>query len=271
MLVDSHCHLDRLEGAPDALPGYLERAAAAGVDHLLCVGINLEAWPEMRTLIDPHLQVSCSVGVHPCEDATAQCSEAALIERAADPRVVAIGETGLDYHYGKSEAERERQRERFAVHVAAARAAGKPLIVHTRDAREDTLGLLRETGADAVGGVLHCFTEDWDMARRALDIGFYISFSGIVTFRNADSLRDVAHRVPDDRILVETDAPYLAPVPHRGKSNEPAWVADVARCVAAERGQPFEALATQTSANFYALFGRPGTAVRAERESSRAP
>lgn len=254
MLVDSHCHLDRLEGAPDALPGYLDRATAAGVDHLLCVSINLEAWPDMRALIEPYPQVSCSVGVHPCEDETAECSEAALVERAADPRVVAIGETGLDYYYGKSEAERERQRERFALHVAAARATGKPLIVHTRDAREDTIGLLRETGADAVGGVLHCFTESWDMARQALDLGFYISFSGIVTFRNADSLRDVARRVPEDRILVETDAPYLAPVPHRGKPNEPAWVADVARRVAEVRDVPFEALAEQTSANYHALF-----------------
>jgi len=256
MLIDSHCHLDRLEGAPEALPEYLDRAADAGVDHLLCVSINLEAWPDMRALIEPHPQVSCSVGVHPCEDEVAECSEASLVERAADPRVVAIGETGLDYYYGKSEAERERQRERFAIHVAAARATGKPLIVHTRDAREDTIGLLRETGADAVGGVLHCFTESWEMARQALDLGFYISFSGIVTFRNADSLRDVARRVPEDRILVETDAPYLAPVPHRGKPNEPAWVADVARCVAEVRGVPFEALAEQTSANYRALFQR---------------
>ncbi|WP_297526980.1 TatD family hydrolase [Thiohalobacter sp.] len=256
MLIDSHCHLDRLEGVPDALPDYLSRAADAGVDHLLCVSINLEAWPDMRALIEPHPRVSCSVGVHPCEDETAECSEAALIERAADPRVVAIGETGLDYYYGKSETERARQRERFALHVAAARTTGKPLIVHTRDAREDTIGLLRKTGADAVGGVLHCFTESWDMARQALDLGFYISFSGIVTFRNADSLRDVARRVPEDLILVETDAPYLAPVPHRGKPNEPAWVADVARCVAEVRGVPFEALAEQTSANYRALFQR---------------
>ena len=256
MLIDSHCHLDRLEGAPDALPEYLHRATAAGVDHLLCVSINLEAWPDMRALIEPHPRVSCSVGVHPCEEETAECSEAALVERAADPRVVAIGETGLDYYYGKSQAERARQRERFALHVAAARTTGKPLIVHTRDAREDTIGLLRETGADAVGGVLHCFTESWDMARQALDLGFYISFSGIVTFRNADSLRNVARRVPKNRILVETDAPYLAPVPHRGKPNEPAWVADVARCVAEVRGVPFEALAEQTSANYRALFPR---------------
>lgn len=256
MLVDSHCHLDQIDLTPFSgrLDGLLEAAAAAGVEHLLCVSLDLERWPAMVERVAPFDQVSVSVGVHPSEHAGRPPTVAELVAMAGHPRVVAIGETGLDYYYGKDS--KARQQDYFRIHVRAARQAGKPLIVHTRDAREDTLALLREEGADAVGGVLHCFTEDWDMALRAMELNFYISFSGILTFRNASALRDVARRLPAERILVETDAPYLAPVPHRGKPNQPAWVRQVAQCLAELRGQSLAETAQATTANYYRLFGR---------------
>lgn len=260
ILVDSHCHLDRLafDQIDGGLAGALQQAGEAGVGHFLCVAINLEAYPAMRTLVDPFPQVSVSVGVHPTDGEGPAPEVDALIQLAQDERVVALGETGLDYYYGAEH--KDHQQMLFRTHVQAARDTGKPLIVHTRDARADTIAILREEGAADVGGVMHCFTEDWDMARQALDLGFYISFSGIVTFRNAESLREVARQVPADRILVETDSPYLAPVPKRGKTNQPAYVRYVAECVAEVRGERFEDLARRTTENYYRLFGRPAAA-----------
>lgn len=255
MFIDSHCHLDRVDLAHHQ--GDFARLMAAtrlaGVTHLLCVAIDLSQYPLMRALVDPYPNVAVSVGVHPNEAVGADPTVADLMALATDPRTVAIGETGLDYY--RSEGDLEWQRRRFRTHIAAARACAKPLIIHTRDAREDSIRILREEGADAVGGVLHCFTEDWDTARQGLDLGFYISFSGIVTFKTAADLRSVARRVPLDRLLIETDSPYLAPVPHRGRPNEPRYVPLVAACIAAERGIAVEELASVTSANYFRLFG----------------
>lgn len=253
-LVDSHCHLDRLafDQIEGGLAGALAAAQAAGVGHFLCVSINLEAYPAMRKLVDPYPQVSVSVGVHPTDNHDQAPDLDQLTQLALDERVVAIGETGLDYYYGGEQ--KERQQTLFRLHIQAARAVNKPLIVHTRDARADTLAILGEEGGSSASGVMHCFTEDWDTARQALDLGFYISFSGIVTFRNAESLRDVARRVPADRLLVETDSPYLAPVPKRGKTNQPAYVRYVAECVAELRGISFEDLARTTTENYFRLF-----------------
>lgn len=260
LLVDSHCHLDRLafDQIEGGLAGALQQAADAGVGQFLCVAINLEAYPAMRALVEPFPQVSVSVGVHPTDGEGPEPEVDLLIQLAQDPRVVAIGETGLDYYYGGEQ--KDHQQALFRTHVQAARDVNKPLIVHTRDARADTLAILREEGAAETGGVMHCFTEDWDTARQALELGFYISFSGIVTFRNADALRDVARRVPADRILVETDSPYLAPVPKRGKTNQPAYVRYVAECVAQVRGESFAELARNTTDNYFRLFGRPAVA-----------
>jgi TatD DNase family protein len=255
MFVDSHCHLDRVDLS--RYQGDFARLMAAtreaGVTHLLCVSIDLTQYPLMRALVDPYPNVAVSVGVHPNEAVGVGPTVADLIALAADPRVVAIGETGLDYY--RCEGDLEWQCQRFRSHIAAARACAKPLIIHTRDAREDSIRILREEGADAVGGVLHCFTEDWDTARQGLDLGFYVSFSGIVTFKTAEDLRSVARRVPLDRLLIETDSPYLAPVPHRGRSNEPRYVPLVAACIAAERGMTVDDLARVTSDNYFRLFG----------------
>ncbi|MBK1674204.1 TatD family deoxyribonuclease [Ectothiorhodospira shaposhnikovii] len=257
MLIDSHCHLDRIDlsGFDGDMDQLMAEAAEAGVEHMLCVCIDMNNFQAVKDLAERHDQVSCSVGVHPSAREGHEPSEEELVAMAADPDVVAIGETGLDYHY--NEGDLAWQRERFRVHVRAARAVGKPLIIHTRDARADTLAILREEGARDVGGVLHCFTEDWDTARAGLDLGFHVSFSGIVTFRNADPLREVARRVPADRLLIETDAPYLAPAPFRGKMNHPALVRHVAECVAGVRGESLETLAAVTTQNYRRLFN-PG-------------
>lgn len=256
MLVDSHCHLDRLafDQIEGGLAGALALAKEAGVGHLLCVAINLEDYPAMRALVEAYPEVSVSVGVHPTDGHGDLPELDVLVQLGQDDRVVAIGETGLDYYYGSEH--RDYQQALFRLHVQAARAVGKPLIVHTRDARADTIAILREEGAAAVGGVMHCFTEDWDTARQALELGFYISFSGIVTFRNADALREVARQVPADRILVETDSPYLAPVPKRGRGNQPAYVRYVAEFLAEVRGETFAELARNTTENYFRLFGR---------------
>jgi TatD DNase family protein len=255
MLVDSHCHLDRVDLGPYGgdFGRLMADTAAAGVGRMLCVSIDLEHYPAMRALVDPYPQVAVSVGVHPNEDQGRDPAPEELVALAADPRNVAIGETGLDYY--RSDGDLGWQQERFRHHVAAARGCGKPLIVHTRAARADTVRILQEEQARDVGGVMHCFTEDWATAKAALDLGFYISFSGILTFRTAADLREVAARVPADRLLIETDAPYLAPVPHRGKPNEPRHVAHVAECVAGLRGMPVDAVAELTGRNFSALFG----------------
>jgi TatD DNase family protein len=254
MLVDSHCHLDRVDLTPyqGRFDDLMQRTRADGVGHMLCVCIDLEHYPAMRARVAGYDEVSVSVGVHPNEADRREPSVDELIDLAADPRVVAIGETGLDYHY--NEGDLGWQRQRFRVHIDAARRCGKPLIIHTREARKDTIDIMRAAGAADAGGVMHCFTETWDMARQALDLGFYISFSGIVTFKNAEALRDVARRVPLDRLLIETDSPYLAPMPHRGKKNEPRFVTHVADKLAELRGVDREEIVAITGENFFRLF-----------------
>ncbi|NLZ78130.1 MAG: TatD family hydrolase [Gammaproteobacteria bacterium] len=254
MLIDSHCHLDRLDLT--AYDGCLDRALQAarerGVGHFLCIGISVENAPVMRQLAQRYADVDCSVGVHPLD--LTRGSEPTLkwlLNEQDHPGVVAIGETGLDYHYQPESA--HMQQESFRLHLDAARQCAKPVIVHTREAKQDTLDLLREAALPQAG-VMHCFTEDWPMAKAALDLGYYISFSGIVTFRNAAALREVALQVPADRILVETDSPYLAPVPHRGRANFPEYVADVAKFVAELRGVEYADFAAQTTENFKRLF-----------------
>ncbi len=254
MLVDSHCHLDRLDLAAHggSLDAALDAARARGVGQFLCIGVSADNAQAVKALAERYADVHCSVGVHPLdlEPGSAPALDW-LLGELAHPRVVAIGETGLDYHYEPEAA--ELQQEAFRLHLEAARITAKPVIVHTREARADTLALLREAALPQAG-VLHCFTEDWEMARSALDLGFYISLSGIVTFRNADALREVARQVPADRLLVETDSPYLAPIPHRGKPNLPEYVRDVAEFLATLRGVSLETLAEQTTANFHRLF-----------------
>ena len=255
MYIDSHCHLDRVDLKP--YDGDFNRLIVAtrdaGVDRMLCVSIDLEHYPAMVGLVEPYAEISISVGVHPNEAGRREPNVEELVELAAHPRNVAIGETGLDYF--RSDHALVWQQDRFRTHIRAARSVGKPLIVHTRDAREDTIRILREENAGLVGGVMHCFTENWEMARAALDLGFYISFSGIVTFRNADALRDVATRVPLERMLIETDSPYLAPVPFRGKPNEPRSVVNVAEKIAELRGLDVAELARITRDNYFCLFG----------------
>jgi TatD DNase family protein len=241
-----------LEPFGGSLEGVLAAARAEGVSHMLCVAVNLQDYPGMLALVEPHEAVSVSVGVHPNERGGREPDVDELVKLAGHPRVVAIGETGLDYF--RSEGNLDWQRDRLRRHIAAARRAHKPLIVHSRDAKEDTLKILREEKAEQAGGVLHCFTGDWDMARQALDLGFYVSFSGIVTFKSATELKEVARRMPADRILVETDSPYLAPVPHRGKPNYPAYVRHVAEHIAQLRGQSLEDIASVTTENFRTLF-----------------
>ena len=219
---------------------------------MLCVSVTLETFPEIRTLAHDHANVFASVGVHPNEREGREPSVEDLTTLASDTRVVAIGETGLDYY--RSQGDMAWQQERFRRHIRAAKQSGKPLIIHTRDAADDTLRIMREEAAGDVGGVMHCFTESWDVARAALDLNFHISFSGIVTFRNADALREVAKQISSDRLLIETDAPYLAPMPHRGKTNEPAFVRHVAECLADLRGTTIESVADDTTRNFFSLF-----------------
>jgi len=252
MLVDSHCHLDfeDFDGRVDAL---LAEMATQRVSHALCVSVTMEGFPGVLALAEAHENLFASVGVHPDYPDVAPVTVDDLARRAAHPKIVAIGETGLDYYRLKGDL--EWQRERFRTHIRAARETGKPLIIHTRAASEDTLRIMREEGANACGGVMHCFTESWEVAQGALDLGFHISFSGIVTFKSAADLREVARKVPLDRLLVETDAPYLAPVPHRGKTNQPAWVRHVANFVAELKDVPIQTIEQETSGNFSKLFG----------------
>jgi len=251
MLVDSHCHID-LDEYAGRIPEVLEAMRANQVAHALCACINLVDFQRVLGLAQAHPQLFASVGVHPDQAERASPTVDDLVKLAAQPKVVAIGETGLDYY--RQSGDQEWQRARFRTHIRAARRSRKPLIVHTRDAREDTLRILREEGAGEVGGVMHCFTETLELARAAMELDFYISFSGIVTFKNAHSLKQVAQAVPLERMLVETDSPYLAPVPHRGKVNQPAWVRDVAEEIARLRGITLEAVAEATTANFFRLF-----------------
>jgi TatD DNase family protein len=251
VFVDSHCHLDFPEFASE-LPELLAAMRENDVTHALCIAVDLPAWPNVVAIAQAHPHLFATVGVHPDYVDTPEPSVADLVRMAATPKVVAIGETGLDYY--RLTGDLEWQRERFRRHIRAARETGKPLVIHTRAAAADTLAIMREERADEAGGVMHCFTETWDVAQRALDLGFHISFSGIVTFRNALEIKDVARRVPLERMLIETDSPYLAPAPFRGKRNQPAWVRHVGEEVARLRGIPTEAVAAATTRNFFELF-----------------
>jgi TatD DNase family protein len=250
-LIDSHCHLDFPELAA-RLPEVLQHMQDVGVVQALCVSVTLEDWPNVVKLAEQHAQLHASVGVHPDYQDGKDPTADELVALAAHPRVVAIGETGLDYYRLKGDL--EWQRTRFRNHIRAARSAGKPLIIHTREAAADTLRIMREENAGEAGGVMHCFTESLDVAREAIDIGFHISFSGIVTFKNALALKEVAKAIPLERMLVETDSPYLAPVPNRGKTNEPGYVRHVAEEIARLRGVDLETVAQATTENYFRLF-----------------
>ena len=252
MFVDSHCHLNFPELADD-MPAVLEAMRRERVTHALCIGVNMPELPSVLRLAEEHANIYASVGVHPDYQDTPEPGVEELVELSRKTKVVAIGETGLDYY--RLSGDLEWQRARFRTHIRAARECGKPLVVHTRTAAADTLSIMREEHAEEAGGVMHCFTESWDVARSAMDLGFHISFSGIVTFKNAAVLREVARQVPLDRMLIETDAPYLAPVPYRGKTNQPAYVRYVAQEIARLRGVGVDAIAAATSANFFRLFG----------------
>nr|WP_297350359.1 TatD family hydrolase [uncultured Caldimonas sp.] len=258
MFVDSHCHLSFPELAEN-LGTIREAMSAAQVDRALCICTTLEEFAQVHALAVRYPNFWASAGVHPDNEGVQEPSVEQLVELAQRDKVVAIGETGLDYYRlnGRSVADMEWQRERFRHHIRAARQVSKPLIIHTRSASEDTIAILKEEGGEAAGGVFHCFTETQAVADAALDLGFYISFSGILTFRNAQELRDVAQRVPLDRCLIETDSPYLAPVPYRGKTNNPSYVPFVAKQIAELKGLPVEAVGEATSRNFERLFKVP--------------
>jgi TatD DNase family protein len=251
MLVDSHCHIN-FEPLSEDIDGVIQRAHDMGVEHMLCVSVNMEDYPEVLALAKSYDFIYASVGVHPNHDEGRDPSTEELIELAQDPDVVAIGETGLDYF--RSTGEMTWQKERFTRHIHAAIESDKPLIIHTREAALDTMDMLEAEQARQCGGVMHCFAEDWNTAKRALDIGFYISFSGILTFKNAQDMREVAKKVPLDLLLVETDSPYLAPVPMRGKTNEPAFTSYVADMLAEVKGISKEEIAAVTTDNFFNLF-----------------
>lgn len=255
MYIDSHCHINFPELA-ERLPDIFGKMAENQVTHALCVSVNLPEFPQVLALAEQHPHVYASVGVHPDYEDTPEPDVEQLVRLAAHPKIVAIGETGLDYY--RLEGDLEWQRRRFRTHIRASRACGKPLIIHTRSASEDTMRIMREEGAgtDAggVAGVMHCFTESLEVARAAMEMGFYISFSGIVTFKSAKDLQAVAQEVPLERMLIETDSPYLAPVPYRGKTNEPGYVRHVAEFIAGLKNLPLEQVAQQTSANFFRLF-----------------
>jgi len=253
MFVDSHCHLDFPELLED-FEGVCTRMHQHRVTSALCVSVTLEDFPRVRALAERDPRLWASVGVHPdypdCEEPTVD----GLVQMAEHPRIIAIGETGLDYFRIKEDV--PWQRDRFRTHIRAARASGLPLIIHTRAASTDTIEIMREESAEQACGVMHCFTEDWETASAAIDMGFYISFSGIVTFKNARQVHEVATRVPMDRLLIETDSPYLAPVPNRGKTNEPSYVRYVADRIAELKSLSVEDVAEQTTDNFYRLFSK---------------
>ncbi len=252
MFVDSHCHID----FPDydgRLPAVFEEMHREKVTHALCISVNLENLPRVFAVTEQHGNAFASVGVHPDHEDRTPVEPDRLVDLAHHPKAVAIGETGLDYY--RVSGDTEWQRERFRTHIRAARRCGKPLVIHTREAAVDTLVIMREEKAGEVGGVMHCFTETLEVAQAAMDLGFYISFSGIVTFKNALALKEVAKRVPLERMLIETDSPYLAPVPHRGKTNQPAWVRYVAEEIALLKEIPVTDVAEATSRNFFRLFG----------------
>ncbi|NKB37028.1 MAG: YchF/TatD family DNA exonuclease [Gammaproteobacteria bacterium] len=250
-LVDSHCHIPMIEDS-DGIETILAAARENDVTHMLCVSVELDSYPEILSLARNHSCISASVGVHPNTEMQNEIEIDELAGLASDSNVVAIGETGLDYF--RSEGDLEWQRERFRSHIRAARQVNKPLIIHCREAKEDVIKILKEENAADVGGVMHCFVEDWETAQTAMALNFRISFSGIVTFKNAQPLKEVAKKVPLEMLLVETDSPYLAPVPFRGKSNQPAFVKHVAEHIAELRQLPYEQIADSTTGNFYKLF-----------------
>lgn len=262
MIVDSHCHLDKL--APyietGSLEAVVEKARDLGVTHMMCISVDLDNWHAMMAAIEPYEQIYATVGVHPCYRPEQEPTADMLAELAQHPKVIGIGETGLDYFKPEIKAgdsgedQLDWQRERFRAHIRAAKQSGQPLIIHTREAREDTVRILREEDADQVGGIIHCFAEDWAMAKACIELGFYISFSGIVTFNSAKQLQAVAQKMPQERILIETDSPWLAPVPHRGKENQPAYTRYVAEKLAELRGETMEEVAQYTTNNFKQLF-----------------
>jgi len=254
-LVDSHCHLNMLDldALDSSLDSCIDLAKENGVGHFLCVSVDLGTFDDVLNIAKKYPNVSASVGVHPNEelsDLEPSCEK--LVELANHEKIVAIGETGLDYF--RSEGDLNWQRDRFRTHIAASINTDKPLIIHTRQAKEDTLNIMQEDNSKDATGVMHCFTEDYEMAKACLDLGYYISFSGIVTFKNATTLQDVAKKVPLDRILVETDSPYLAPIPYRGKTNQPAYVKNVAEFISNLRGIDIAELADITTNNFFSLF-----------------
>ena len=260
MFTDSHCHLS-FPALKAQMPQIRQAMQEAKVDRALCICTTLEEFPDVHELATSYDNFWCSVGVHPDNEGVTEPDVAGLVQRAGLPKVVAIGETGLDYYRlgDRSIGDMEWQRERFRTHIRAARQVDKPLVIHTRSASDDTLAILREEGEGAdtsgrAGGVFHCFTETMEVARAALDLGFYISFSGILTFKTAGDIREVARFVPMDRILIETDSPYLAPVPYRGKTNNPSYVPYVAQLVAELKQQSVDAIASATSLNFERLF-----------------
>ena len=254
MLVDSHCQLDciDLSDFDNSFDKLIQHSHNAGVEHMLCVSINLEKYPAMLEKVRAYPYISVSAGMHPMADETDAFTIDYLTELASDEKVVAIGETGLDYYYHKDDP--RWQQERFRAHIQVANELDKPVIVHTRDAGDDTLEILKQENAERCGGVIHCFTETQEFANQALELGFMISISGIVTFRNADVLRAIAKTIPDDRLLIETDSPYLAPMPHRGKQNQPAFVQHVAETLAQVRDTSVEHIAEISRDNFYRLF-----------------
>ena len=253
-LVDSHCHLDRLDLEPynNSFEKLVQDTIESGVEHMLCVCIDTENYQSMLSLVEDYPTISVSVGVHPNDQERHEPEPEELATLANHPKNLAIGETGLDYF--RSEGDLSWQQDRFRRHIQAAKLCNKPLIIHTRDAREDTIRIMQEEGAGECGGVMHCFTENWDMASKALDMGFYLSFSGIITFNSAKDLREVVKKVPEDRLMIETDAPYLSPVPKRGKPNYPAYVRYVAECMAETRDISLEETARITKENFNRLF-----------------
>lgn len=251
LYVDSHCHLNFPE-LQARLPELLEHMAAKQVTHALCVSVELAEFPVIASLAKAHANLYASVGVHPDYETSTEPTEDELVRLSETSKVVAIGETGLDYY--RLTGDLDWQRARFRTHIRAARRCNKPLIIHTRSAADDTLRIMREEGAREVGGVMHCFTESWDVAQQAMDLGFLISFSGIVTFKNAHALHEVARRMPLEQMLIETDSPYLAPVPHRGKTNEPAFVAHVAEHLGRLKDVSCAQIGAQTTNNFMRLF-----------------
>ena len=258
MFVDSHCHLDFPEYAGQ-IPEILARMKEAQVNHAMCISVDMPDFPNVLALAESHPNLFATVGTHPDYEDTPEPTEDQLVELAQHPKILAIGETGLDYYRmgDKTYAEMEWQRDRFRTHIRAAIRVKKPLIIHTRSASEDTIRIMKEEGASQVAGVMHCFTESLEVAKASMEQGFYISFSGIVTFKSAKDLQETCKQIPLERMLIETDSPYLAPIPNRGKTNEPSWVAHVAQFIADLKGISVEEVAKHTTNNFKTLFKAP--------------